>query len=1019
MSTQSHKSESGQALVEFALIAIFLLTLTFLLIEIGRIAFAWGVVQHAAREGARYAITGQYDLDAPAGLDARVFSIRQRVISSTVGLPIDSTTDNSIEWGMSIDIWGCCDENGQMQYDFAGYGRQPVQVEVTYRLPMITPLTRPLQNSVLLRGTVVLNNEPFDQAVGSTLFGSVSRPPLPFPYAILEIEKTANPNPVLVNEALVYTIFMRNVGPIESNNVFMEDILPEEVIFEGYSTSQGSCDAPPTGQPGGALLCNLGTLAGGGGSATVTVNVRPTEVGAVFNEAEVTGSNMSPGSPGYARDSVEVTVLEEPFSWLIIDKSASAVQVVQGETFVYTIQVANSNSAMVAAENVVMTDPLPADIAFEAISHPDICSHSGGLVECNLGALDVGQVVAIDITVRAGESALGERTNTATVTADNDPESPRANSATITIVEQPPPPEITISKTDSPDPVVVGEELTYQIIVTNNGPGDANDLFLSDPLPGTVNIVNYTSSAGFSCSLSGNLITCSRAVLPEGSSATLTVIVEPLQVGTLSNTAEATSERTDWVSATAVTDVVEPSTNLAISKNTEPPNITSVVQGTALTFRLVATNQGPGSASGVVVTDTLPLGFNFASAPSGCTHSGESAGGEVVCNIGGMANQASVTIDINVVAVTTGQWVNTAEIGSDDPDSGASDTHTVTVTQGSHFITLTPACGDPGSTITVNGYNWQTGGPWSNIAIRRNGVAWGAQVPKAANWTAQRTIPSNLPHGVYQITAFQDGPGPNFRESPPVELRVPCPKPNLTISDLELVSTMPLTTYEPVVFRAVIENDGEVDAISQFPVGLYFNPDPAPASDDTHISSDFRVAVVNISGLAVGASRVVTLTASAGFGDVGDNDVYAVVDSDPAPTGVIDELDETDNIAGPLAVFVEHEGTPPDDPPPYEGPTGSLFGVTTIESQSGNRVPVSQATVRIFDAEGAEVVEAESSNADGEYYFAEAPEGVFTVTGCVIVDDVEHFLAVTGVVINEGEMTIRNLDLEVGACYYP
>ena len=58
---KKHNRSTGQALVEFALMAVVLLMIMFIIIEAARILWAWGTVQNAAREGARYAITGQYD----------------------------------------------------------------------------------------------------------------------------------------------------------------------------------------------------------------------------------------------------------------------------------------------------------------------------------------------------------------------------------------------------------------------------------------------------------------------------------------------------------------------------------------------------------------------------------------------------------------------------------------------------------------------------------------------------------------------------------------------------------------------------------------------------------------------------------------------------------------------------------------------------------------------------------------------------------------------------------------------
>ena len=57
------KTERGQALVEFAIVSIVLLLILFLIIEVSRVLWAWITVQNAAREGARYAVTGSVSSD--------------------------------------------------------------------------------------------------------------------------------------------------------------------------------------------------------------------------------------------------------------------------------------------------------------------------------------------------------------------------------------------------------------------------------------------------------------------------------------------------------------------------------------------------------------------------------------------------------------------------------------------------------------------------------------------------------------------------------------------------------------------------------------------------------------------------------------------------------------------------------------------------------------------------------------------------------------------------------------------
>ncbi|HIQ01886.1 MAG TPA: hypothetical protein EYH30_07120, partial [Anaerolineales bacterium] len=55
------KGRLGQTLVEFALILPVLLLLLFGIIEFGAAFHAWLTLEHAAREAARYAATGQYN----------------------------------------------------------------------------------------------------------------------------------------------------------------------------------------------------------------------------------------------------------------------------------------------------------------------------------------------------------------------------------------------------------------------------------------------------------------------------------------------------------------------------------------------------------------------------------------------------------------------------------------------------------------------------------------------------------------------------------------------------------------------------------------------------------------------------------------------------------------------------------------------------------------------------------------------------------------------------------------------
>ena len=82
--------------------------------------------------------------------------------------------------------------------------------------------------------------------------------------------------------------------------------------------------------------------------------------------------------------------------------------------------------------------------------------------------------------------------------------------------------DVSVTKTDSPDPVTQGETLTYELIVRNNSPDTiANGIVVTDTLdPST----SFVSASGALYTTSGNTVTFNVGALGPGESLTLSIV---------------------------------------------------------------------------------------------------------------------------------------------------------------------------------------------------------------------------------------------------------------------------------------------------------------------------------------------------------------------------------------------------------------------------------------------------------------------------------------------------------------
>jgi uncharacterized repeat protein (TIGR01451 family) len=240
---------------------------------------------------------------------------------------------------------------------------------------------------------------------------------------------------------------------------------------------------------------------------------------------------------------------------LSITKTDSPDPVAINGTLTYTIDVSNAGPDDASAVKVV--DTLPAGVGFVSATGTNwTCNNASGTVTCNRtgGNLPPGAAPDITITATAPASA-GSITNSATVSSPND-DTPGNNTATATTSVQVA--DLSITKTDSPDPVQTNGNLTYTINVTNNSATvPATSLSVTDTIPGATTFIS-ASGSGWTCS-GTSTVTCTRPSLAAGTSASFDIVVKaPGTAATLSNTASVSSPSDNITgnnSATATTTV--------------------------------------------------------------------------------------------------------------------------------------------------------------------------------------------------------------------------------------------------------------------------------------------------------------------------------------------------------------------------------------------------------------------------------------------------------------------------------
>lgn len=599
----------------------------------------------------------------------------------------------------------------------------------------------------------------------------------------------------------------------------------------------------------------------------------------------------------------------QPTADLSLAKTTNNPNVDVGQTTSFTVNLLNSGPD--TATNVVVTDRLPTGLIFVSAT-PSQGTYNPTTGLWTVGLVPAGTTAILQVTTTvSGTTAI---TNTAEVTASDqrDPDSTPGNNnpaeddqSSITLTPQLA--DLSLTKTIDNPQVTLGQPVTFTLNVNNAGPATATNVQVTDRLPPGLTFLSATPAGVYNASTGVWTV----GTLGNGSGASLQITASLSTNTPVTNTAEITAAdqrdpdstpgngiptEDDQSSVTITPQVADLSLVKTIDNPT--PNV-----GQNVTFTVNLNNAGPGTATGVAVTDQLPPGLTFVSAaPSQGSYDRASG----VWTVGTVSAGSSASLQLAATVNTTAAVTNTAQVSrSDQPDPDSTPNNNNPNEDDQSSITLTPQRADLALTKTVdnatpnpNGVvnftlNLRNDGPGTatNVAVTDllpGGVTYVGSSPSQGAYNASSGVwsvgvVSSGSSASLQIAARVTGTGSitNTAEVTAVDQPDPDSTPgnnvpgeddqsSITIvvqqADLSLTKTVDKAAPQVganLTFTLTLSNSGPhratgIGVRDQLPSGLTF-----VSSNPSTGSYDSGTGVWTVSALENGAKATLQITATA------------------------------------------------------------------------------------------------------------------------------------------------------------
>jgi uncharacterized repeat protein (TIGR01451 family) len=345
---------------------------------------------------------------------------------------------------------------------------------------------------------------------------------------------------VNAGDPIGFTIKVANGGPGTAKGVTLNDPLPKGTATV-WAIDSGPAGCSITGALGSQTLkCSAVDLDSG---ASYTVHVSAGTSAAACTVYDNTATASATNAPD-ADDSASITCSSAQVS---ITKTADhSAPVNAGDQIGFTVEVKNTGSG--DATGVKLADPLPAGSGSgvtwsidTSVGTPGnfVLSGAAGSQTLSLASttLPADADYTVHIVASTSETECGTYDNTATLTTGN-ANNPNPASATESCVFHV---DLSITKSGSPARQTGLGNITWTMVVTNNGPDTDTGVNISDPMPAGNTYVSASSSQG-TCT-GGTILHCAIGTMTAGQKVTITLVTTPSTFGTQTNTVVVMGDR--------------------------------------------------------------------------------------------------------------------------------------------------------------------------------------------------------------------------------------------------------------------------------------------------------------------------------------------------------------------------------------------------------------------------------------------------------------------------------------------